>query len=240
MVAEKRCCMNEKRRILVADDDPEIQEILAILLEGDGYEVVPALTGSEAVEKAGADIALFILDVNMPGKSGFLACQEIRRQSKAPILFLTARTLESDKVMGFSAGGDDYLSKPFSNTELLLRVKALIRRYCQYGADIPSFTSQEIVLGDLVIYPDSKTVQKNGRSISLTGTEYEILELLASNRKRIFSMEQIYQSVWQDSYLGVSDNAIMVHIKNLRRKIETDSRNPVYLKTAWGKGYYID
>lgn len=231
--------MEEKRKILVADDSEEIREILTILLEGDGYEVVLAENGAEAVEKAGQDISLVILDVNMPEKTGFSACAEIRKHSMAPILFLTARSQESDKVMGFSAGGDDYLSKPFSNAELLLRVRALIRRYCQYGKEVKKEPAHEIRIGELVIDTDKKLVMKQGKEILLTGTEYEILELLASNRKKIFSMENIYQAIWQDSYLGVSDNAIMVHIKNLRKKIETDSRNPEYIRTAWGKGYYI-
>lgn len=232
--------MEEKRKILVADDDCEIREILTILLEGDGYEVILAENGTEAIEKAESNISLFILDVNMPEKSGFLACSEIRKRSKAPVLFLTARTQESDKVMGFSAGGDDYISKPFSNTELLLRVKALIRRSYHYGAETLPETKKEIRLGDLVVDLDTKTVRKQGKHIMLTGTEYEILELLVSNRKKIFSMEQIYNAIWRDSYFGVSDNAIMVHIKNLRKKIEEDSRNPLYIKTAWGKGYYVD
>lgn len=237
---EKRCGMDGKKRILVADDSQEIREILTILLEGDGYEVVLAENGAEAIEKADETISLIILDVNMPEKSGFMACAEIRKHSMAPILFLTARTQESDKVMGFSAGGDDYIAKPFSNSELLLRVKALIRRYYQYGKEVLPQPKKEIVLGELTVDLDTKTVRKNGENILLTGTEYEILELLALNRKKIFSMEQIYNAIWQDSYFGVSDNAIMVHIKNLRKKIEKDSRNPVYIKTAWGKGYYID
>lgn len=235
--------MNEtenRKRILVADDDDEIREILTILLSGDGYEVVTAADGIEAVEKADDSITLIILDVNMPGKSGFLACSEIRKKTLVPILFLTARTQESDKTMGFSAGADDYISKPFSNAELLLRVKALIRRYSQYGGGSILKKQTVIFVGDLEINTDSKTVTRNQSPILLTTTEYQILELLALNRKKIFSMENIYQSIWQDNYLGVSDNAIMVHIKNLRRKLEVNPREPKYIKTAWGKGYYVD
>lgn len=235
--------MNEtenRKRILVADDDDEIREILTILLSGDGYEVVTAADGIEAVKKADESITLIILDVNMPGKSGFLACSEIRKKTLVPILFLTARTQESDKTMGFSAGADDYISKPFSNAELLLRVKALIRRYSQYGGGSILKKQTVIFVGDLEINTDSKTVTRNQSPILLTTTEYEILELLALNRKKIFSMENIYQSIWQDNYLGVSDNAIMVHIKNLRRKLEVNPREPKYIKTAWGKGYYVD
>lgn len=231
---------NLKNKILVADDGEEIREILTILLTGDGYEVVTASNGAEAVEKADDSFTLIILDVNMPEKSGFFACSEIRNKTLAPILFLTARTQESDKAMGFSAGGDDYISKPFSNSELLLRVKALIRRYCQYGNKAAIESKKIIKIDDLEINTEEKSVSKNGKKIPLTSTEYDILELLASNRKKVFSMENIYNSIWDDSYMAVSDNAIMVHIKNLRKKIEDNPRNPIYLKTSWGKGYYIE
>lgn len=232
--------LQSKHRILVADDNEEIREILTILLSGDGYEVVTASDGEEVIRKVNDTITLIILDVNMPQKSGFLACSEIRKRTLAPILFLSARTQESDKAMGFSAGADDYISKPFSNAELLLRVKALLRRYSQYGSAPVSKAQMSIYLHDLEINMDTKTLTREGTLILLTSTEYEILELLALNRKKIFSMENIYQSIWQDSYLGVSDNAIMVHIKNLRKKLEKNPRNPQYIKTAWGKGYYVD
>ncbi|MBE5962766.1 MAG: response regulator transcription factor [Lachnospiraceae bacterium] len=232
--------LQARNKILVADDDAEIREILSILLMGDGYEVITAADGKEAVEKADDTVSLIILDVNMPEKSGFLACSEIRKKTFAPILFLTARTQESDKTMGFSAGGDDYISKPFSNAELLLRVKALIRRCSQYGGYAKNSERDKLYIHDLELNTDTKTVRKNGEVILLTSTEYEILELLAKNAKKIFSMENIYNSIWKDSYMGTSDNAIMVHIKNLRRKIEVNPRNPEYLKTAWGKGYYVD
>lgn len=232
--------LQEKNKILVADDDAEIREILSILLSGDGYEVITAADGKQAVEKADDTVSLIILDVNMPEKSGFLACADIRKKTFAPILFLTARTQESDKTMGFSAGGDDYISKPFSNAELLLRVKALIRRCSQYGGYVKNRETHKLYIHDLEVNTDTKTVRKNGEVILLTSTEYEILELLAKNAKKIFSMENIYNSIWKDSYMGASDNAIMVHIKNLRRKIEENPRNPEYLKTAWGKGYYVD
>lgn len=232
--------MQTQNRILVVDDNEEIREILTILLTGDGYEVVTASDGDEAFEKVDDTITLIILDVNMPRKSGFLACSEIRKKTLVPILFLTARTQESDKAMGFSAGADDYISKPFSNAELLIRVKALIRRYSQYGSIPVHNILTNIYIQDLEINRDTKTVKRGGNPVLLTSTEYEILELLSLNRKKIFSMENIYQSIWQDSYLGVSDNAIMVHIKNLRKKIEDNPRNPQYIKTAWGKGYYVD
>lgn len=231
--------IHKTQKILIADDDAEILEILSILLSGDGYDITTASNGDEVVSLADESFSLIVLDVNMPKLSGFLACSEIRKKTMAPILFLTARTQESDKAIGFSAGGDDYLSKPFSNAEFLMRVKALIRRYSQYGS-IPTQQSNPILLvSDMVINTDEKTVSVDGILISLTSTEYDILELLALNRKKIFSMENIYSSIWNDSYIGASDNAIMVHIKNLRKKLEKNPKEPKYIKTAWGRGYYI-
>lgn len=232
--------LEPKNKILIADDSEEIREILSILLIGAGYEVITASNGIEAVELVDEQVTLIILDVNMPEKSGFLACSEIRKKSFAPILFLTARANESDKTMGFLAGGDDYLSKPFSNSELLLRVKALIRRYFHYGQRPIEKSPAVLYISDLELNTETKHAVKNGREIVLTSTEYNILFLLASNRKKIFSMENLYQSIWQDSPMGTSDNAIMVHIKNLRKKIEDNPRDPKYIKTAWGKGYYVD
>lgn len=231
--------IHKTQKILIADDDAEILEILSILLSGDGYDITTASNGDEVVSLADESFSLIVLDVNMPKLSGFLACSEIRKKTMAPILFLTARTQESDKAIGFSAGGDDYLSKPFSNAEFLMRVKALIRRYSQYGS-IPTQQSNPILLvSDMVINTDEKTVSVDGVLIPLTSTEYDILELLALNRKKIFSMENIYSNIWNDSYIGASDNAIMVHIKNLRKKIEKNPKEPKYIKTAWGRGYYI-
>ena len=230
----------ENHKILVADDDVEIQEILSILLNGDGYKVTTASNGEEAVSLADDSFSLIVLDVNMPKQSGFSACSEIRKKTMTPILFLTARTQESDKAMGFSAGGDDYLSKPFSNAEFLMRVKALIRRYAHYGNASRLKVNPKLFISDLVINTDNKTVLVDGIFVSLTSTEYDILELLALNRKKVFSMENIYTSIWKDSYMGASDNAIMVHIKNLRKKLEQNPKEPKYIKTAWGKGYYID
>jgi len=232
--------INKNHKILIADDDAEIREILSILLNGDGYQVVTASDGDEAVALVDETVSLIVLDVNMPKQPGFFACAEIRKKNMAPILFLTARSQESDKAIGFAAGGDDYLSKPFSNAEFLMRVKALIRRYSQYGSRPSPKASPIIFISDMVINTDEKTVTVDGASISLTSTEYDILEMLARNRKKVFSMEQIYGSVWSDSYLGTSDNAIMVHIKNLRKKLEKNPKEPRYIKTAWGKGYYID
>lgn len=233
---------NEKVKILIADDDKEIRDILTLLLRAEGYEVVSACDGKEALDLADDEISLYILDVNMPHVSGFAAGAEIRKQSYAPIIFLTAYSGESDKTMGFSAGADDYIVKPFSNTELLLRVKAHLRRSREYSSrqadHAKSGASARIIYKDLTLDPDSQTVTRNGQPIILTYTEYRILELFLTHRKKIFSMDNIYESVWEEE--AVSDSTIMVHIKNLRKKLGDDSRNPQYIRTAWGKGYYAD
>lgn len=226
-----------KNKILIADDDHEIRQILEILFTGDGYQVITAEDGDEAVEMVDETIDLVILDVNMPGKSGFIAGMEIRKKSFVPILFLTAYSQDSDKTMGYSVGGDDYMTKPFSNSELLLKVKALLRRYQVYQpqAVVPG---SKIKIQGLSVDTETQTVMCGDKAVALTHTEYKILELLITNRKKIFSIEHIYNSVWKEDV--VADSAVMVHIKNLRKKIEKDTRNPRYIKTAWGRGYYID
>lgn len=228
-----------KKCILVADDEREIRNVLYLLLSGEGYHVLCAEDGEEAVKMANADIDLYILDVNMPRLSGFMAGAEIRRQAQTPIIFLTAYSGESDKVMGFSVGADDYIVKPFSNAELLMRIKAVLRRSGGFSAAEMTSTSQNrLALGDLYLDTDQQAVIKDGIVISLTYTEYKILELLITDRKKIFSLDQIYAAVWDDNAVG--DSAIMVHIKNIRKKLGDDSRNPKYIKTAWGRGYYVE
>ena len=225
-----------KKYILVADDDPQIREIVSLLLSSEGYEILTAEDGLQAAELACPDIDLYILDVAMPGQSGLLAAAQIRKQFETPIVFLTAYSGESDKVMGFSVGADDYIVKPFSTAELLMRVRAFLRRSVSSSGPQPQ--KNQILIADLVLDLDSQTVLKDGQAIALTYTEFRILQLLASHRKKIFSLEHIYQSIWNDNAVG--NDAIMVHIKNIRKKLGDSSRNPVYIKTAWGKGYYID
>ena len=228
-----------KKCILVADDEREIRNVLDLLLSGEGYHVLCAEDGEEAVKMANADIDLYILDVNMPRLSGFMAGAEIRRQAQTPIIFLTAYSGESDKVMGFSVGADDYIVKPFSNAELLMRIKAVLRRSGGFSAvEITPTSQNRLALGDLYLDTDQQAVIKDGIVISLTYTEYKILELLITDRKKIFSLDQIYAAVWDDNAVG--DSAIMVHIKNIRKKLGDDSRNPKYIKTAWGRGYYVE
>ena len=228
--------INGKRCILVADDDQEIREIVRLLLSGDGYAVLAAEDGQDAVEKASAEVDLFILDIGMPRLSGILVAAEIRKESDAPIVFLTAYSGESDKVMGFSVGADDYIVKPFSNAELLMRVRAILRR--SGGAAVQSVKKNQIPIHDALLDLDRQVVLKGERQIALTYTEYKILELLATNKKRIFSLDSIYESIWDDNAVG--NDAIMVHIKNIRKKLGDNSRDPQYIKTAWGRGYYID
>lgn len=228
--------MSEPRRILIADDEQEICAIVALLLRGEGYDVVTVHDGQSAVERCGEDIDLYILDVNMPRLNGILAADQIRRRFDTPIIFLTAYSGESDKVMGFAAGADDYIVKPFSNTELLLRVKAILRRAAPRTA-APA-AAHLIPIGDLLLDPDKRIVSRDGQTIALTHTEFSILALLATHKKKIYSLDNIYQSIWGDDAVG--DGTIMAHIKNLRKKLGDDSRNPIYIKTAWGRGYYID
>ncbi|AEB77213.1 PhoB family transcriptional regulator [Clostridium botulinum] len=229
--------LKTQNKILIADDDDDIRQILEILFTGEGYSVITAKNGNEAIEKVDDTLDIVILDVDMPEKSGFIASMEIRKKSFVPILFLTAYSQESDKTIGYSAGADDYVTKPFSHSELLLKVKALLRRYQIYQPQT-KIQSSKIVIQGLTVDIETQTVLCDGKHIPLTHTEYKILELLITNRKRIFSINHIYNSVWQDDI--VADSAVMVHIKNLRKKIENDTRNPKYIKTAWGKGYYID
>lgn len=229
---------NGKVCVLIADDDKEIRDFLQMLLRGEGYEVLTATDGDDAIAKTSADIDLYILDVNMPGISGFAVASQIRQEYDTPIIFLTAYSGETDKIMGFSAGADDYIVKPFSNMELLMRVRAILRRNVRETKkeEVVEKVSQ-IKIQDLVLDLEQQSVVKQGEIVTLTYTEYKILELLATNRKKIFSMDNIYQSIWNEA---VGDSAIMVHIKNLRKKIGDDSRNPKYIKTAWGKGYYVE
>ena len=244
----------EETKILIADDEKEILDVLELLLKGEGYAVIRAGSGREAVELAADDIDLYMLDVGMPEMSGFAAAMQIRKKYMAPMMFLTAYSGEADRELGFSAGADDYMVKPFSNAELLLKVKALLRRSRQYSAPQPGQTQpvqmpdgqtksevcseNELPYKDVVLDLDSQTARRGDEVIRLTYTEFRILELFIRNPKKIFSMENIYASVWEDDVVG--DETIMVHIKNLRKKLGDNSRDPKYIKTAWGKGYYVD
>lgn len=228
----------EARKILIADDDPEILEVLRLLLTGEGYQVVEAHDGLEAIRLLDDSLDLVILDVMMPGTNGYAACAEIRKQSAVPILFLTAKSQDSDKSMGFSVGGDDYLVKPFSYSELISRVKAMLRRYCVYGAKAAE-TSTIRVCDNIEIDPDQCLVFRDGQEVALTGTEYRILYLMAAHPKKVFTVQNIYESVWEEPYFYTFNNTVMVHIRNLRRKLGDDPQNSRIIQTVWGKGYRI-
>ena len=230
--------------ILIVDDNPEIHEIIIVLLTGEGFLATEAKDGPNALkELESRQFDLIILDIMMPGMNGYETCQSIREISNAPILFLSARTTDSDKLLGFSSGGDDYLEKPFSYAELLGRVKAQIRRYQVYQGKErqPSSASLgQVSCRGLTVDLEQELVTLDGTPVELTGTEYEMLKLLATNRRQIFSANRLYEAIWNEPYYYGASNTVMVHIRNLRQKIEPDPKKPAFIKTAWGKGYHFD
>lgn len=233
--------MNSAKTILIADDNHEIREIVRVLLESEQYHVIEAVDGEDAVNKVDDTIDLIILDMMMPRKSGIKACVEIRELTSAPILFLTAKTQDSDKTLAFSAGSDDYLSKPFSYTELVSRVKALLRRYYVYkGKEDSSAPSDVITFNGLSVNTTVNEVRMNEKELTLTEIEYKLLALMSINRNKIFSAQNLYESVWGEHYFYSCNNTVMVHIRNLRMKLEKDPQNPKFIKTVWGKGYRIE
>ncbi|MBR4090048.1 MAG: response regulator transcription factor [Mogibacterium sp.] len=230
----------ETRTIMIVEDEPDIREGIRILLRGEGYNIIEAGAGEEALDRMSEMVDLVILDIMLPGISGLKVCEEIRKISAVPILFLTARSQESDKTIGLMAGADDYLAKPFSYAELSARVKALLRRYYVYmGKNQKDITVKDQILtsGRFRIALDRNEVWKDGKELDLTGTEYGILLLLMRNPLRIFSSQNIYENVWNEPYSYNANSTIMVHIRKLRTKIEDDPQNPVYIKNIWGKGY---
>ena len=228
--------------ILIVDDNPEIREIIEILLTGEGFTTFKAEDGMTALKLINEqDFDLIILDIMMPGINGYQTCLEIRKTSNAPILFLSARTKDSDKTLGFSSGGDDYLAKPFSYNELISRVKALIRRYHVYkGKTEETPALQTIQYHELTIDELRGQVSKDGIYIDLTDKEYRMLTLLIRNRGQIFSAARLYEAIWDEPYYYGANNTVMVHMRNLRQKIEEDPNNPALIKTIWGKGYRCD
>lgn len=229
-----------EQTILIAEDDPDIRDGVRILLAGEGYRILEAENGLRALELMNPEVDLVILDIMMPGMSGLRVCEELRKTSAVPILFLTAKSQESDKLLGLTAGGDDYLAKPFSFAELSARVKALLRRYCVYqGKGQKRETPQNTILQahGVRLALDCNRVWVDGREADLTETEYKILRLLMQNPQRIFSVQVIYETVWNEPYYYVSNGTVMVHIRNLRMKIEADPQKPTRICTVWGKGY---
>lgn len=234
--------MEQPALILVVDDEPDIRRIIRILLESRRYLVAEAPNGRLAVEyvREHPNVDLVMLDIMMPSLDGVSAARQIRELTAAPILFLTAKTQERDKLEAYTAGGDDYLAKPFSFAELSARVKALLRRYCVYqGKDQvhhkPHNTMLELHGVRLAL--DCNRVWVDEREVDLTETEYKILRLLMQNPQRIFSIQVIYETVWNEPYYYVSNGTVMVHIRNLRMKVEDDPQKPTRICTVWGKGY---
>lgn len=228
-----------KKRILVCDDEKEIIEILELYLDKEGYEVVKALDGEEALNiiKEDKNINLVILDIMMPKIDGYRLIKEVREMYNIPIIMVSAKSLDSDKILALDLGADDYIAKPFNPLEVIARVNAQIRRV--YKLNINEKKDVTIKIGDVELDTYNVKVIVRDEEIELTSIEYKILKYLMENAGRILTKNQIFQSVWNEEFLG-GDNTIMVHISRLREKIEKDSRNPKYLKTVRGLGYKFE
>jgi two-component system, OmpR family, response regulator VanR len=229
----------EEITVLVVDDDEEIRNLIAIYLQNEGYRVLKAADGLEALEVLKQnEVHLLVLDIMMPRLDGIQACLKIREEQHMPIIMLSAKSQDMDKIYGLSTGADDYMTKPFNPLELVARVKSQLRRYLRLNQGYTA-REDEIEIGDLTINTATREVKVNGRDVKLTPTEFAILELLARNRGVVFSTEQIYERVWKEPFCQ-SDNTVMVHIRKIREKIEEDTRKPRYIKTVWGVGYKIE
>lgn len=229
-------------KILVADDELEIRRVLRLTLEKSGYDVIEATDGAEAVEllRSDATVDLCIMDIMMPRLSGISATAEIRRFSSVPVLFLTARSFDSDKESAYASGGDDYLVKPFSSRELLMKVDALTRRYNSYGAKDATLINGIRLSGGVLVNVEARTVAKNGVAIELRDKEMDVLLYLVANRGRVVSPDELYSVVWGEIPLPSSNNNVTVHILNLRRRLEDNPSQPKIIRTVWGRGYQID
>ncbi len=228
------------KKILVCDDDREIVEAIKIYLSGEGFEVIPAYDGSEALrilEETPVD--LIILDVMMPELDGIRTTLKIRETSSVPIIILSAKSEDADKILGLNIGADDYLTKPFNPLELVARVKSQIRRYTQLGNMSGEPQSHVYTCGDLSINDETKEVTISGENVKLTPIEYNILLLLVKNAGRVFSIDEIYEQIWNEEAIG-ADNTVAVHIRHIREKIEINPREPRYLKVVWGVGYKVE
>ncbi len=224
--------------ILVVDDDREIVDSIAIFLSGENYTVLKAYDGIEALDVLSEnDVHLMILDIMMPKLDGIKTLMKMRESRNIPVILLSAKSEDTDKILGLTAGADDYVTKPFNPSELVARVKSQLRRYTTLGSI--GKQNGEIIIDGLCINTENKTVKVDGEDIRLTPIEYKILELLARNRKRVFSAEDIYRNVWNEETV-VGDNTIAVHIRHIREKIEINPKEPKYLRVVWGIGYKID
>lgn len=225
--------------ILICDDERDIVSALKIYLEAEGYDTVCAYTGLEALAVLERQpVQLVLLDVMMPEMDGITAMARLREKWNIPVILLTAKSEDTDKVLGLNVGADDYITKPFVPVEVLARVRSQLRRYAQLGSR-PEEGSGSITIGGIVLDDRTKTVTVEGEPVSLTPTEYAILHLLMANPGKVFSTKVLYESVWQEAALG-SEGAVAVHIRHLREKIEINPSEPRYLKVVWGQGYKME
>ena len=229
------------QNILVCDDDKQIVEAIDIYLTGEGYHVIKAYDGYEALEILDSTpVDLMIVDVMMPGLDGIRTTLKVRETSSIPIIILSAKSEDNDKILGLNIGADDYITKPFNPLELVARVKSHIRRYTQLGNMNQQQSGEQIYkCGGLTINDDNKEVQVDGETIKLTPIEYNILLLLVKNAGKVFSIDEIYEQIWNEEAIG-ADNTVAVHIRHIREKIEINPREPRYLKVVWGVGYKIE
>lgn len=226
--------------ILVCDDDKEIVEAIEIYLSQEGYRILKAYDGAEAIQiLEKEEVNLLILDVMMPKLDGIRATLKIRENNSVPIIILSAKSEDSDKILGLNVGADDYVTKPFNPLELVARVKSQLRRYNELGGTTQERKDQVYEVGGLKINDDLKEVTVDGEHVKLTPIEYNILLLLMKNQGRVFSINQIYESIWNEEAIG-ADNTVAVHIRHIREKIEINPKDPRYLKVVWGVGYKID
>jgi DNA-binding response OmpR family regulator len=225
--------------ILVCDDDREIVDAIEIYLMQEGFGIVKAYDGEEAIEQLKKnDIKLMIIDIMMPKLDGIRATMKIREYSSIPILFLSAKSQDTDKILGLNIGADDYITKPFNPLELIARVKSHLRRYTKLGNEVES-DENIYSAGGLSINDETKEVTVDGELVKLTPIEYNILLLLVKNQGRVFSIDQIYENIWEEEAIG-ADNTVAVHIRHIREKIEINPKEPRYLKVVWGVGYKIE
>ncbi len=226
-------------KLLIVDDEEDIRELEKMLLASYVDEIIEAENGQEALEMIDQEVALIIMDYMMPKMNGVDAVKEIRKSYSVPILFISAKGQEYDKIVGYSAGADDYLVKPFSPQELQLKVQAMLRRYLNYNNPQVQ-TNHALQIRGLVLHPETRKVALEDQEVTLTGKEFDILQLLAASPGHVFSAEAIYEAVWQEPYFYSSSSTIMTHIKKLRQKIEQDPKKPQYILTVWGVGYKIE
>jgi DNA-binding response OmpR family regulator len=226
--------------ILVCDDEKDIVSALKIYLTAEGYKVYEAFNGKEALAVLDKEeIHLVIMDIMMPIMDGIEALAHIREKSNVPVIMLTAKSEDTDKVLGLNIGADDYVTKPFNPVELQARVRSQLRRYMQLGGNVAQASNNTIVIGGIELCDNTKIVSLDGNIVSLTPTEFDILKLLMENPSKVFSPSQIYSAVWNDSPYG-SENTVAVHIRHLREKLEYNPAQPRYIKSVWGRGYKID